>query len=134
MTTREGKRLEKGAYDVEVKVGDGRYDLVFFQGEHPVATVQGKVLQDAASDPSATVPLIGTQYLRSSADPVGTEAERHFSKTGLAQYEEEKRDWKAALRLYKSSDGKQAVFIFSERQAGEHWNRVVFSLGLPSGD
>ena len=77
LATTDGARLAKGQYDVEVKVQNGGYDLVFLQDEHALATVKGEVLKDDASDPPVAMPLIGTQYLRSSADPVGTEAERH---------------------------------------------------------
>jgi len=134
LATTDGVRLAKGQYDVEVKVENGAYDLVFLQNERPLATVKGEALKDDASDPPVAMPLIGTQYLRSSADPVGTEAERHSSKTGLAQYEEERRDWKAAMRVYKSPDDKRAVFLFNERRAGEQWNRVVFKLLLESSE
>lgn len=126
----DGSRLEKGQYDIEVKVADGRYDLVWLRNDRPVASINGEVLKDDAIAPRAARLLIGTLYLRSSADPVGTEAERHFSKTGFPQYEEENRDWKAAMRVYGSLDGKQAVFLFSERQLGEQWNRVVFRLAV----
>jgi hypothetical protein len=134
LATTDGVRLAKGQYDVEVKVEHGGYNLVFLQNEHALATVKGEALKDDASDPPVTMPLIGTQYLRSSADPVGTEAERHSSKTGLAQYEEENRDWKAAIRVYKSPDDKRAVFLFNERRAGEQWNRVVFKLLLEASE
>src|SRR5579864_970455 len=80
LSTSEGTHLEKGRYDAEVKVEAGRYDLVFLQNDHPVATVKGEVLKEDANPPAIEMPLIGTQYLRSSADPVGTEAERHWSK------------------------------------------------------
>ena len=130
LSTTDGTRVEKGQYDAEVKAEDGRYDLVFLLNDHAVATVKGDLLKDDASEPPVAMPLMGTQYLRSSADAVGTEAERHYSKTGLPQYEEENRDWKAALRIYRSPDDKQAVFLFSERKPGEQWNQIVFKLLL----
>jgi hypothetical protein len=126
----EGVRLEKGQYDVEVRQENGQYSLLFRQNGQTKATLKGEVLKDDASDPPTALPLIGTQYLRSSADPVGNEAERHFSKTGLAQYQEEKREWKAALRIYTTPDQKQALCLFEERQPAGKWSHVQFKLYL----
>ena len=81
-----------------VQQENGQYSLRFLQDGQTRCAVKGITLKDDGADLPASVPLIGTQFLRSSDDPVGTEAERHFSKSGLAQYEEERRDWKATLR------------------------------------
>ena len=79
---------------------------------------------------SVRIPLVGTHYLRSSTEPVLTGEERRYSKTGATQYEEENRDWKATVRLYKSSAGNAAIFLLQIR--GEHgqWNRTVFRLDI----
>jgi len=79
---------------------------------------------------SAHIPLAGTHYLRSSSEPVLTGEERRFSKTGAAQYEEEKRDWKASLRAYKSSAEGKVYFLFQVRGEQGHWNRRVFRVSL----
>jgi hypothetical protein len=125
----DGSHLEPGEYEIEVKPEAGRYTLVFSQNEKIRETVKGEELRDDASDPPGEVPLLGTNYLRSSADPVGTEAERHTSKTGRAQYEEENRSWKGELRVYRSTDNK-ALLLFYEKLPGEHWKRTLFELFL----
>ena len=65
-----------------------------------------------------------------SADPVGTEAERHFSKSGLPRYQEERRDWKATLRAYSTDDQKESLWLFEERQPGGKWSHIQFILYL----
>jgi hypothetical protein len=124
----DGAHLEKGEYAVQVKQESGQYSLVFLQDDQPKETVKGQVLGGDAGDDDLSIPLIGTQFLRSSADPVGSEAERHFSKTGLPQYQEEKRDWKATLRVYSTSDQKEARWFFEERQSAGNWLHVRFTL------
>jgi hypothetical protein len=127
--TAEGAHLEKGRYTVEVKTENGQYRLVFLQDDQARATVKG---EDLPADDGAEsgFPLIGAQYLRSSDDPVGTEAERHFSKTGLPQYEEENRDWKATLRAYTAGDQEQTLWLFEEREPGRKWLHVHFTVYL----
>jgi hypothetical protein len=123
----EGTHLEAGPYVVEVKMESGRYSLVFLQDDQPRGAVKSEAAPDNESNESG-YPLIGTQYLRSSDDPVGTEAQRHFSKTGLPQYQEENRDWKATLRAYTTNDQKQALWIFEQRQPGAKWSHLQFRL------
>lgn len=126
----DGTHLEKGEYAVQVKQENGQYSLLFLQNDQTKGTIKGEPLKDAGSDGQIAMPLIGTQFLCSLADPVGTEAERHFSKTGLAQYEEESRDWKATLRVYTTRDEKQTLWFFEERQAAGKWLHVQFKLYL----
>lgn len=126
--TAEGGHLEKGQYTMEVKIDEGNYDLAFLQNDKMRLSVKGEALNDRTDDPTGT-PLVGAQYVRSSEDPIGTEAERHFSKTGLPQYEEEGRPWKAAMRIYTAPDEKEAIFLFKEKQ-DDKWNRIVFKLLL----
>lgn len=126
----DGTRIAKGQYDVEVKSENGQYTLLFIQNDQTKGAIKGEVLQGDVSDLQTGLPLIGTQYLRSSADPVGTEAERHFSKTGLPQYEEENRDWKATLRMYTTADQRQALCLFEERHTDGKWSHVQFKLNL----
>src|SRR5579862_5083405 len=126
----DGTHLDKGQYSVEVKQESGQYSLVFLQDDQPKGTVQGQVLGADAGDDDLSMPLIGTQFLRSSDDPVGTEWERHFSKTGLPQYQEEKRDWKATLRVYSTTDQKEALWLFEERKAPGKWSHVEFRMYL----
>ncbi len=126
----EGAHLEKGDYAVEVKQENGRYSLVFLQNDKTQSTIIGEPSKDDGGNEQIAMPLIGTQFLRSSADPVRSEAERHFSKTGLPQYEEESRDWKATLRVYTTRDQKQAVWLFEERQTAGKWSHIQFKLNL----
>ncbi len=126
----QGVRLEKGQYNIEVKQDDGQYTLLFLQNDQTKLTIKGELLKDGAIEPPTTVPLIGTQYLRSSDDPVGTEAERHFSKSGLPRYEEEMRPWKAALRVYPLTDQKTVLWLFEEKLPAGKWSHVEFKLYL----
>ena len=126
----DGTRLAPGEYEVEVKPAKARFELIFSQEEQIKATIQDELLKDDASPPPVRTPLLGTQYLRPSDEPIGTDAERQLSKTGLAQYEEESRNWKAALRVYRSEDERQAVFFFDEKKPHGQWNMVIFRLLL----
>ena len=128
MYSAEGSSLEKGEYEMEVKLEKGSYNLTFLQKEQIKASVKGDMLREDYSEPPAEIPLVGTHYLRSSLEPVGTEAERHSVKTGRAQYEEESRNWTASLRIYVSADKKEAVFLFKEKQPRGRWNTVQFKL------
>jgi hypothetical protein len=75
------------------------------------------------------IPLVGTHYVRSSAEPLKTAQERQFSKTGLPQYAEQERDWKATIRVYKNSkEPAEVFFIFQVRDAGSQPIRVEFKL------
>jgi len=126
----DGTHLEKGQYAVQVKQESGHYSLIFLQNDEPKATIKGEMLSADADTGPVDLPLIGTQFLRSSADPVGSEAERHFSKSGLPHYQEEKRDWKATLRAYTTEDKKETVWFFEERQPAGKWSHVRFRLSL----
>ena len=126
----DGSRLAPGEYDIEVKPAKDRFELIFSQEEHVKATVQDELLKDDASAPPVRAPLLGTHYLRPSDEPIGTDAERQLSKTGRTQYEEENRDWKAALRVYRSEDERQAVFVFEEKKPHGQWTTVIFRLLL----
>ncbi len=126
----KGAHLEKGEYSIRVKQVNGQYSLTFTQDNHPKLTVKGEILREDAGDENASLPLIGTQYLHSSADPVGTEAQRHFSHSGLPHYQEESRDWKATLRAYSTEDQKESLWFFEERQAEGKWSHIQFILYL----
>ena len=128
--TPDGVLLEKGIFQVEVRIEKEHHLLVFLRDGQMVAAVNGR---SRPGPLEATIPILGTTFLHDTAIPIGTEAERHFSKTGRAQYEEETRDWKAHLRTYRSLEagGKEIELVFQERQSSyEEWSRVVFSLVL----
>ena len=125
--TAEGVRLEKGKYETEIKVHQDHFTLSFLSVGKTIAVIEGEEIQGDLFNLPATVPLVGTHYLRSSAEPVQTAQERQFSKTGLPQYAEETRDWKAALRVYKSQTGS-VFFVFQLRGEGGTYRRVDFKL------
>ena len=74
--------------------------------------------------------MVSAHFLRSSEDPLPSGQERQFSKTGAAQYEEEKRDWKGVMRVYKSAEGRDAWFVFQERKDGGSWITVDFKISV----
>lgn len=128
--TAAGARLEKGQYATEVNLSGNRFTLVFLQAGVEKAHVKGKLREGDSSAASASIPLAGTSYMRSTADPIATAQERQYSKTGRAQYEEEVRDWKAMMRVYKSRDGQAAHFEFQEKRGKGAWQTVEFRLLL----
>ena len=127
--TPQGTTLEIGQYELEAKPEKDDYVLTFSSAGKVIAIV--KPLADPNSElASARIPLVGTHYLRSSAEPVLTGEVRRYSKTGATQYEEENRDWKATLRVYKSSASNAAYFLLQIRGEQGHWNRIVFRIAL----
>jgi len=115
--TVEGIRLAKGKYETEIKVDKNRFILSFYSEGKTIAVIGGEEVQGDLFTLPATLPLAGTHYLRSSADPLQTAQERQFSKPGLPQYAEETRDWKAAIRVYESPTGS-VFFVFQLRGQG----------------
>jgi hypothetical protein len=130
LVTTEGVRLEKGQYELEIKPEAGSYVLSFAADGHVRAVVK-PVPQSDTTLASASTPVVGTHYLRSSAEPLLTGEERRFSKTGRAQYEEESRDWKATLRVYKAPPDA-VFFVLQVRGIQRQWNHVGFKLMLGS--
>ena len=129
LRTAEGTFLEKGPYLLEVKQEDGRHVLVFFVGEKVGAQVS-ETTADASEIRAAEIPVIGTHYMRSTADPIAPAQGRQFSKTGMPRYQEEKRDWKATLRVYRSPADETVFFIFHERSERGQWKKAHFKLFL----
>jgi hypothetical protein len=126
----DGARLEPGEYNIEVKAVKGAYELLFLLNQHTIVSVEGHPLDDAEEGPALGLPIVGTHYMRSSAEPYATDAERQKSKTGLPPYQEEGRNWRAAIRVYRSAEGKEAVFLFDEKLPRGQWKKLVFKLGL----
>ena len=127
--TQEGAKIEKRRYDVTVTSDGTLWTLSFLQeGKGPVS-VQGKLAAGDLFSLPAMIPLVGTHYMRSSAEPLKTAQERQFSKTGLPQYAEQERDWKATIRVYKNSkEPAEIFFIFQVRNAGSQPTRADFKL------
>jgi hypothetical protein len=118
--------LEKGRYEMEVSRATGDYVLTFSQGDQKKLTLKGHIQRPEDETPKDRVAVMGAHFLRSSEDPLPTGQERQFSQTGAAQYEEEKREWKAVMRIYKSALGGNAWFVFQERGKGGAWTTVLF--------
>jgi len=127
--TQDGAKLEKRKYDVEVTSDGTLWTLSFLQeGKDPVS-MKGKLAAGDFFHLPGMMPLLGTHYMRSSAEPLKTAQERQFSKTGLPQYAEQERDWKATLRVYKSfSEPSNVFFIFQVRNADGQRARADFKL------
>jgi hypothetical protein len=127
--TQEGAKIEKRKYDVEVTSDGILWTLSFLQeGKGPVS-VKGKLAAGDLFSLPAMIPLLGTHYMRSSTVPLKTAQERQFSTTGLPQYAEQERDWKATLRVYRSfSEPVEVFFIFQVRNADGQLTRADFRL------
>ena len=132
LQTVQGTLLEKGSYGLEVRPeGQGRV-LVFLVGEEVRARVP-QVTPDLEQVQAAEIPVVGTHFMRDTSVPIAPAKERQHSKTGMPRYQEEGRDWKAALRVYRDPVEGSAYFVFSERHEKGHWQKAYFRLRL-SGD
>jgi hypothetical protein len=130
--TPEGVRIGPGRSDVEVRFEQGRWWLRFAESGQLRCSVAALPAGAGAAEAKAVVPLIGTQYLRPSDEPVGTDEERHFSQTGKAQYEEERRAWRATLRIYATSgrNARDAYAVFVYYRPGKAHVQQEFKLLL----
>ena len=127
--TAKGKVLEKGNYDLQLRLDNGQSSLAFLKKDQPVAVVSGRPYDEETTG-IWIVPVLGTLFLRSTADPIGTDEERHYSETGQAQYEYEKRNWRTTLRAYRSvRPGEKGVrFVFRQIRDDGEQTRNVFVL------
>src|SRR5262245_44479836 len=129
--TQEGTKLEKGKYNIEVVPDGTHWTLAFLSVGKDRVLVKGEITAGNQSIVPGLVPLVGTHYLRSSSEPMKTAQERQFSKSGLPQYAEEERDWKATIRVYRSSsEPSEVLFMFQVRNAGPQITRGEFKLRL----
>ncbi|MEW5974173.1 MAG: hypothetical protein AB1898_00060 [Acidobacteriota bacterium] len=124
--------LNKGIYDLAIRKEDVGYLLSFVSNGTVQATVRGRRVEDDLLELSAKLPVMGTQYLRSSLEPTRTAQERQFSKTGQPQYAEESRNWKATLRTYRNPNTGAVVFVFYLAENGGKWKRIDFVLSSGS--
>jgi len=127
--TQERAKIQRGKYEIEAASEGTRWTLSFLpEGKAPVI-VKGNLTAGDLFNVPGMMPLVGTHYLRSSTEPLKTAQERQFSKTGLPQYAEQERDWKATIRVYKSSsEPSEVLFIFQVRNAGSQPTRADFKL------
>ncbi|HEX2521550.1 MAG TPA: hypothetical protein VHP35_05435, partial [Terriglobia bacterium] len=125
--TPKGVPVPKGKHEIEIRVDKDRYFLAFHSDGKADAVITGQQIQADLFNLPATIPIVGTHYLRSSADPIQTAQERQFSKTGLPQYAEETREWKATVRVYKEGSGS-VFMVFQIRDGSGKGKRVDFEL------
>ena len=129
LETSEGSRLEQGPFDLEVRAQRGSYSLYFVSAEGEKAVTTGQ-LEQSLREQDLGYPLVGTIHLRSSSDHAGTDAERHKSKTGLPQYQEEPRRWETTLRLYRPDAQDKAIWILFQQNEQPSPIRAWFQLSV----
>ena len=126
--TEDGRRLDRGGFDLEVRREEEGCSLVFLRGEEVVATVAGQ--EGAKTETDRVIPLVGTLYLRSTAVPLGTAEERQLSKTGRPQYQDQEQNWENTLRAYRGTEDSEVYFLFQRRENWGDWEQVRFKLFL----
>ena len=127
--TQEGTKLERGKYNIEVAPDGTHWQLSFFSVGKDRVLVKGEITAGEQSIVPDLIPLVGTHHLRSSSEPMKTAQERQFSKTGLPQYAEQERDWKATIRVYRGSSERSEVrFMFQAGNAGSQITSAEFKL------
>jgi hypothetical protein len=127
--TQDGTKLEKRKYEIEVVSDGNHWTLSFLPEGKDRVVVKGNLAAGDLFNVPGMMPLVGTHYMHSSAELLKTAQERQFSKTGLPQYAEQERDWKATIRVYKSSSEPGEVhYIFQVRNAGLQPTRADFKL------
>ena len=132
LRTADGTVLERGHFDIEVRFEDQQPVLAFSRRDDVKAVVSGQLWEDQDETPEFSSPLVGTIFMRSSADPVGDEQERRSSKTGLPQYQEEGRKWNMVIRVYKllDSERNEVSFLFQQIGKAGSSSRTGFKLFL----
>ena len=129
--TGDGMILEKGRHNLELHIGEQQQSLSFLKHDQTIATVKGNPYLQRERD-RGLIPLVGTLLLRSTLAKIGTDEERHYSKTGRAQYEYEHHNWDATLRVYRSvnSETKEVRFVFHNIGESGYRTQVDFLLFL----
>ena len=130
LETPDGSRLEKGLFDVEVRAENGSYSLHFLSAGSEKTFTTGQLEQGLQEELDLGYPLVGTIHLRASSDPVGTDAERHRSKTGLPQYQEETRRWDATLRIYRLDGMEKTIWVLFQQNRQPDPIRARFRLSV----
>ena len=127
--TQDGRLLEQGMYLVRAQFDEERPILVFESSDLEKTTIEGKP-RERIRQGAPNVPIAGTMFLRSTDNPVGTDAQRHHSKTGHPQYQETERDWKAALRMYRHADTQKndVLLLFQRRLPGACWESIEYRV------
>ena len=134
LRTAEGTVLEKGPFDLEVRSEAGTIWLRFLSPSAGPVPLRGVPVDRDDWTSTAGWPLVGTVHLHPTSIPIGTDAERHKSKTGMPQYLETPRVWDATLRLYRSEDRAGAVSVLFHENHPSGPIRARFELFAGSGD
>lgn len=134
LQTAAGTILEKGHFDLEVRSEDGRFWLRFLSPSGGPVPLRGVPVDPDDWTATAGWPLVGTVHLHPVSIPIGTDAERHKSKTGMPQYLETPRVWNATLRLYRSEDAAGAVSVVFHENHPSGPIRARFELYAGGGD
>ena len=134
LRTADGTVLEKGPFDLEVRSVDGRFWLRFLSSSGGPVRLRGVTVDPDDWTAAAGWPLVGTVHLHPASIPIGTDAERHKSKTGMPQYLETPRVWNATLRLYRSEDPAGTVSILFHENHPSGPVRARFELYAGGGD
>lgn len=127
--------LKKDTYQIAIRPEPDGYSLNFSYPGQPTAMVKAQSRTDRDAR-FPTMPATGTLFLRSSALPVLTDEERHYSRTGKPQYAEADRDWEATLRVYQYLDpaNPEVHFVFQQRDERRKWDEVRFILKRAEGN
>ncbi len=134
LQTGDGAVLEKGTFDLEVRSEDGIIWLRFLSSPGAPVALRGVPVEADDWTAAAGWPLVGTVHLHPTSIPIGTDAERHKSKTGMPQYLETPRVWNATLRLYRSEDPAGAVSVLFHENHPSGPIRARFELHARGGD
>ena len=126
--TEDGRRLDRGGFDLEVRREEEGCSLVFLKGETVVAIVAGEARTETETD--RIIPIVGTLYLRSTAVPMGTAEERQQSKTGRPQYQDQVQNWENTLRAFRGTEDAEVHFLFQRRRNWGDWEQIRFKLFL----
>ena len=134
LRTAEGTVLAKGPFDLEVRSENGSIWLRFLSPSGGPVPLRGVSVDPDDGTAPAGWPLVGTVHLHPTSIPIGTDAERHKSKTGMPQYLETPRVWNATLRLYRSEDPAGAVSVLFHENHPSGAIRARFELYAGGGD
>ena len=134
LRTAEGTVLEKGFFDLEIRSENGRFWLRFLSPSDRTVALQGVPVDANDWTAPSGWPLVGTVHLHPTSIPIGTDAERHKSRTGMPQYLETPRVWNATLRLYRSKDPAGAVSVLFHENHPSGPVRARFELYAGSSD
>jgi len=127
--TRDGTRLEKGKFQIEIRLEKGRHFLAFLRNRQLVSLVDEQPANSAeGSAQLPDLPIIGTVYLRSAGTPLAKEEKATVT---FAEHLGS-RPWKADIRVYRYSDPQknEVYFLLEEELKPGEWSRTQFKLFL----